>query len=94
MQLPFFDNVKSAICNIYFNLISLDSQIKILFNDINHYMPTKQKTLCRTHTFFTIILSVNISYSFFNRNELNFQDMYRRYRCRELCLRSFIYVLV
>ena len=48
MQLPFFDNIKYAIRNIYFNLTSLDSQIHILSNDTNHYLATKQKTLCQT----------------------------------------------
>ena len=47
-QLPFFDNIKNGICNVCFNLLSLNSQIKILFNDINHYVATKQKTLCHT----------------------------------------------
>ena len=47
-QLPFFDNIKKGIYNICFNLLSLNSQILILFNDINHYVATKQKTLCRT----------------------------------------------
>ena len=69
-QLPFFDKIKYANCNIYFNLISLDSQIKILFNDINHYLATNQKTLCQTCEHKKdFILSVNICYSFFNKNE-------------------------
>ena len=48
MEKTFYDNIEYAICNIYFNLTSLDSHIKILFNDINHYLATKQKTLCQT----------------------------------------------
>ena len=47
-QLSFFDNIKNGICNICFNLLSLNRQIIILFNDINHYVTTKQKILCRT----------------------------------------------
>ena len=45
----FFDNIKYANCKIYFILISLDSQIKkIPFNDINHYLAIKQRTLGQT----------------------------------------------
>ena len=32
----FFNNLEYGIGGIYFNLLSLDSQIKILFNDVNH----------------------------------------------------------
>ena len=42
----FFGNIRNGICNIYFRLISLNSQIKILFNDIKHYVAAKQKNLC------------------------------------------------
>ena len=42
----FFGNIKYDICNIYFKLKSLNSQIKIQFNDIKHYVATKQKNLC------------------------------------------------
>ena len=81
-QLPLFDNAKYGIYHIYFNLISLDSQIEILFNDIKYYVAVKQKTLFRPleykkKTSFTIILCVNISYTVFNENAYNFQDMYK-----------------
>ena len=60
MQLLSFDNIKYAICNIYFNLI--------LFNDINHYLATELyvKLANTKQSFLTVILSVNISHSFFN----------------------------
>ena len=67
--------------------------MQILFNDINYYVAAKQNTLCQSqeHTkkdFFTIIRCVNISYSFFNKNEINF------YLCLSLnfmkCRKSFI----
>ena len=45
-QLPFFDNMKYGICNMYFKLISLNSQKNILFNDIKYYVAAKQKNLC------------------------------------------------
>ena len=45
-QLPFFGNIKYSICNIYFKLISLNSKIEILFNDIKHDVAAKQKNLC------------------------------------------------
>ena len=48
MQLLFFGKIKYGICNTYFKLISLHSQIKILFNDIKYYVAAKQKNLCRT----------------------------------------------
>ena len=32
----FFGNIRCGICNICFKLISLNSQMKILSNDINH----------------------------------------------------------
>ena len=46
------------------------------------------------NTFLTIILCVSISYTIFVKNQLIFQDTDRRSRYREVCLRSFIYVLV
>ena len=83
----FFNNIWYDIDNIYAK--SLNSQIEILFNDINHYMAgnTKKK-------FFTNILCMYISYSVFNENKWNFQYVYRRAKCRELCLRFCIYALV
>ena len=38
----FFYNILNDIGNIYFNLISLNNQIKILFDYIKHYMAAKQ----------------------------------------------------
>ena len=55
---------------ICINLISLNSQIQILSNDINHYMAVKLYTLCgiREHEkdVFIIILCVYISFSVFS----------------------------
>ena len=42
----FFCNIRYGICNIYFKLISLNSQMKILSNDIKHYVAAKQKNIC------------------------------------------------
>ena len=41
----FFGNINYGICNIYFKLISLGSQIKTLFNDIKYYVAASQKNL-------------------------------------------------
>ena len=43
---PDFGNIIYDICNIHFKLISLNSQMEILSNDIKHYVTAKQKNLC------------------------------------------------
>ena len=68
----FVNNLEYGICSIYSNLLSLDSQIKILFNDVNHDIIANQYSFCgiREHKkrhFFTIILYVNIVHSVFNK---------------------------
>ena len=52
--------------------------MKILSNDIKHYVAAKQKNiyveLAKTKkTFLTIILCVSITYSIFNKNQRNFR---------------------
>ena len=42
----FFGSIKYGIYNIYFKVISLIRQIKILVNDMKHYLAAKQKNLC------------------------------------------------
>ena len=42
----FFGNISYGICNIYFKLISLNSQMEILSNDIKHYVVATQKNFC------------------------------------------------
>ena len=42
--------------------------MKILFNNINHYLAAKQYTGTQKIHFLTIILCVYISYSVFNEN--------------------------
>ena len=44
----FFGNIRYGICNIYFKLIYLKSQIKILSNDMKHYVAAKKKNFCWT----------------------------------------------
>ena len=44
-RLPFFSNIKYGNYNIYLKLISLNSQIKVIFNDIKHFVVAKQKNL-------------------------------------------------
>ena len=43
---PVFGNIRCDICNICFKLISLNSQMKILSNDIKHYVAAKKTNLC------------------------------------------------
>ena len=45
-HLFFFGIIRYGICNIYFKLISLNSQMMILYNDIKHYVAEKLKNLC------------------------------------------------
>ena len=42
----FFNNLEYGIGSIYSNLLSLDSQIKILFNDVNHDIIANQYSFC------------------------------------------------
>ena len=70
--LVFFCNISYDIGNIYFKLISLNSQMKILSNDTNTMWQQNRRIyveLAETKkTFLTIILCVSITFSIFNKS--------------------------
>ena len=69
---------------LYFNLISLNNQIQILFNDIKHYMAAKQYTLfeAREHKkrFFSQLF---FACRYFTRFSMKMNKIFSRSMCTE-----------